>query len=174
MLLVRTWEEYYITATFAPLLISEACQIITKLFIYQKIKKANALLEEMALKSNSHESHNLINNNPYKNVKCVTTIYVFFKGYIILQGGLVLLKIDDLLSWDWIQVLWATWIILAGGIGCSIISLALFLIRLYASLANNESWKDGKSHHFLQFKHLSIQNGSKRGAPQGEMVILLL
>jgi hypothetical protein len=63
----------------------------------------------------------------------------------------LILKLDGMIAWDWIQALWATWIVLAGGIGLSIAVVVLFLVRLYSTLTNGDPWKDGtpKTYSYL-------------------------
>lgn len=143
MLLVSSWEDYYLIIIIAPLLLAESAQVLTKLIIHKKLQRALRLLQEEAEKNNHQGSNWLLMSSHYRITKWVTASYIVFKCYIVIQGALVALKYDELIEWDWIQALWLTWILLALGIGTSICSFAMFLVRLYASLVNSEPWKDG-------------------------------
>lgn len=124
---MRISSDIYWTIIVMPWLAGEFGQCITKAILINKMEK---------------ESED--NLQAEGNFKSALTSFILIKSYIIFQAVLVALKLDELIFWEWVQVFWSTWVIIAIFIGIGLGSIVVFVVKFYSSMINNESWKDGK------------------------------
>ena len=136
-----------LTIITGPFFACETLQCISK-FILFKISSQENLIEVIPSPRNEESAEHKRDPEELSNKHALigsVIVYISIKMYLVLQGLLICLKADELVDWEWLQVLWATWVLIAFLIGLTLGILCVFFLKLAGFLFGNDLFKEGKT-----------------------------
>lgn len=134
-MMASEWFEVKYSVVLSPLLVCETLQCIGRFILYKLTEEQQALSQ-----SSQRESSNETKQN--QSMVQSVTFYIAVKAFLVVQGLLVVLRVDRVIDWEWLQIFWTTWVVLAFFFGLSIGIFCVFLVKLCRTLAGVDSFKE--------------------------------
>ena len=134
-MVASVWFSMKFSLIFGPIFVCETLQCIGRFVLY-KLNEEKKDSDTSRLREQRNDS-----GNPQSMIQSVT-LYIVVKVFLVVQGLLVVLRVDNLITWEWLQVLWVTWVVVAFLFGLSFGIFCVFIIKFIGSVVGKDPWKE--------------------------------